>query len=152
MNHIPEHVAYDSNGSIPRRASAYRTTTTTEPQASPHRAGFSSGIHPEDRPYLTDEQRAGFSTAPTRRMVPDVDTQDDGQYNPYTNALRMAVSSRRYAPIAPRTAIRVTHHQPPSRRRASTLTEQEQQQTVRPPQAHHAPRCTGWSMWDLACS
>lgn len=56
MNRIPEHVAYHSYREIPRRASAQRTTTTAVPPASPHRAGFSSGTHPEDCPYTTDEQ------------------------------------------------------------------------------------------------
>ncbi len=117
MNRIPEQRAY-----IPTRRRSVD-------DASAHRAGHSVGIHPEDRPYLTDEQRGSYYGAPTLRIAPDVETQDDAQYNPYTNAPRMAVSARRYAPVTHRTEIRVTHHQPPPIRRASILTEQDQQQT-----------------------
>jgi hypothetical protein len=112
-----------------REQRAYIPTRRRSVQpASAIRSGHSIGIHPEDRPYWTDEQPTGFSTAPTLRMAPDVDTQDDAQYNPYTNAPRMAVSSRRYTPLAPRTEIRVTHHQQPAIRRASTFAEQDQPQ------------------------
>jgi hypothetical protein len=117
-----------------REQTAYIPTRRRSVQpASATRAGHSIGIHPEDRPYLTDEQRGRYYTMPTPRMAPDVDTQDDAQYNPYTNAPRMAVSSRHYTPVAPRAEIRVTHHQQPPIRRASIVTESRTQEPQQEP-------------------
>ncbi len=77
--------------------------------ASPHRAGHSTGIHPEDRPYLTDERQ---QRQQTRRPVQH--QFDDGTADEEVYDTRSPSSARRYqvpAMQGPRTVVRY-HHQP----------------------------------------
>lgn len=96
--------------------------------ASPHRAGHATGIHPDDRPRWTDEQRQ----PQIRRPVPyqyDDGTEDDAIYD-----TRSPSSARRYqmpATQAPRTVVRYyRQHVPPRRSRtqdyASSPVPQQQ--------------------------
>lgn len=90
--------------------------------ASRHQVGTSHGIHPEDRPRLTDEHR------PSRLPVYDDDVNEDAIYT-----TRKPTSVRRYAATPAtkppqRTIMRVTTHQgPPPRQRASIQTAAYQQ-------------------------
>ena len=94
---------------------AHRVDVQT-PGASRHRMGTSSGIHPEDRPFLTNER------TPTNRQPVYDDGEDDDAF--YTT--RMPNSVRRYAaPPAttpPRTVMRITRHQGPMQRASLTHT------------------------------
>jgi hypothetical protein len=84
--------------------------------ASRHSVRTSSGLHPEDRPYQTNERRQQEATS--RQPIYHDDEEDDALYT-----TRLPTSTRRYAPTTtpPRTVIRVTRHQgpPPPIRRAS---------------------------------
>ena len=83
--------------------------------AARHSVGTSSGLHPEDRPYQTDERQPI-----NRQPMYDEEQDDDGLYD-----VRVPTSARRYAPpttTAPRTVMRVTRHQgPPPMQRASRV-------------------------------
>ncbi|MBA2395774.1 MAG: hypothetical protein H0V70_23860 [Ktedonobacteraceae bacterium] len=85
--------------------------------ASRHHVGTSSGIHPEDRPFLTNERQ------PTNRQP----TFDDGEDDDALYRTRLPTSARRYAPATtpPRTIMRVTQHQgpPPMQRASRTHTQ-----------------------------
>lgn len=61
-----------------------------EQTASPHRAGFTAGLHPECTPYTSSEQT-------TRRpiSIEDAETLDDGAFYPQ----RRPTSVRRYWPV-----------------------------------------------------
>jgi hypothetical protein len=109
--------------------------------ASPHRAGHSSGLHPEDQPSQTDdfrEQRRATSRRPEPIPVDDEfeeEEEDDEIDTGYDDPPRLPSSTRRYAPVqpaAPRTIMRVQHHSaiPP---RASR-TQTQEQQTAEPEQ------------------
>ncbi len=93
---------------------AHRPETQTQ-GASRHHVGTSSGIHPEDRPFLTNERQP-----PYRQPVYE-DGDDDALYT-----TRMPTSARRYAPATtpPRTIMRVTTHQGPPPKRASRIHPQ----------------------------
>ena len=89
-----QHIAHTT------RTTSQRTSEvpTEEPSASPHRAGFTAGLHPEDTPYTSSEQ----STRPpashtTRRPVAaeEAETLDDGAFYPQ----RRPTSVRRYWPV-----------------------------------------------------
>src|SRR5712691_6681841 len=95
-----QHTSYGPyGGAIPKRASAtieqrLLQRRTDVPAASPHRAGHSSGIHPEDQPHQSDELY-----------------EDEGYY-----PARMG-SSARHLGIAPYRAAPTTQlHQVPRRR------------------------------------
>jgi hypothetical protein len=96
-------------------------------EASPQRAGHQAGLHPEDRPYQTDEPRSRFSMQePDDAYATEDDT--DNEYSDCNSSLPRSV--RRYAQSAPapsRTAIRVTHHRTSARTQVPT--------TRRPPAA-----------------
>ena len=85
--------------------------------ASPHRAGHSTGIHPEDRPRLTDEQRPRQqSQRPVQYQFDDGTEDDDALYDtPIPN------SARRYqVPVTQGTQTLVRYHRqqvPPRRSR-----------------------------------
>jgi hypothetical protein len=90
-----------------RRASAAEDT-----QASFHRAGHSAGLHPEDRPYLTDERRpvppryddvAGDAVYDTRRPTSTRCYQVPVKQGPQALI--------RYHQVPPRSSR--THEQPP---------------------------------------
>lgn len=97
--------------------------TTDFNGSSPHRAGHSNGIHPEDRPRLTDEQKRPPQQQ-TRRPVQyqyDDGTEDEALYD-----MRSPSSARRYQqqmPVmqAPRTVVRYHRQQIPPR---SSRTQQ----------------------------
>ncbi len=96
---------------IPRRT--HRPDVQTQ-GASRHHVGTSSGIHPEDRPFLTNERQP-----PNKQPVYDDGEDDDAFYT-----TRMPNSVRRYAAAPattpPRTVMRVTTHKgPPPIQRAS---------------------------------
>jgi hypothetical protein len=81
-----------------------------------HAVGTSSGLHPEDRPYLTDERH------PINRQPVYAEEEDDDRLYD----VRVPTSARRYAApttSAPRTVMRVTRHQgsPPPMQRASRV-------------------------------
>ena len=57
-----------------------------EPPANPHRSGHSSGIHPEDMPFMTGDPR--YPQAQTRTPIPE---EYDDEY-----PSRMPTSTRRY--------------------------------------------------------
>jgi len=92
--------------------------------ASPHRAGHAVGIHPEDRPYLTDEQRRPArpqqqqpSPRPVQYRYDDgvggQDKEEDEVYN-----TRSPSSTRRYqmpTTQGPRTIVRYHYQQVPLR-------------------------------------
>jgi hypothetical protein len=86
--------------------------------AARHSVGTTSGIHPEDRPSLTDE-RPHQGPINRQAMYQD-DQEDDRLYD-----IRLPTSARRYAApttTAARTVMRVTRHQgPPPIQRASRL-------------------------------
>jgi len=94
--------------SVPTRRAHADTTG-----AARHSVGTSSGLHPEDRPYLTDERR------PINRQPVYADEEDDDRLYD----VRLPTSARRYAApttSVPRTMVRVTRHQgPPPMQRAS---------------------------------
>jgi hypothetical protein len=103
-----------------------------ELEASRQRTGHYAGIHPEDRPRLTDERHPRrFSQ---REPGDGYDTEDvaDGA----SSVSSMPRSARRYAPptpapAQPRTSIRVQHHRasaPPAR------TQEYPQPRTRPQQ------------------
>jgi len=101
--------------------------------ASPHRAGHSTGIHPEDRPHVTDEQRLRQQM----RKLPVEYQYDDGEDHEVYDT-RMPTSARRYQmPVtqAPRAVVRY-HRQPIPPRRSRTqdyaLPVQQQQANARP--------------------
>ncbi len=83
--------------------------------AARHSIGTSSGLHPEDRPYQTDERQPV-----NRQPVYAEDENDDRLYD-----VRLPTSARRYAApttTTPRTVMRVTRHQgPPPMQRASRV-------------------------------
>jgi hypothetical protein len=86
--------------------------------ASRHSVGTSSGLHPEDRPYQTNEHRRQGPI--NRQPIYDDAEDDDSLY-----MTRISTSTRRYAPTTtpPRTVMRVTKHEgpPPPIKRASRL-------------------------------
>jgi len=90
---------------IPKRATAAQVST--------HRAGHSSGIHPEDAPYITAQ----------RQRYPDnpLDLADDLDYP--EERTRMPTSARRYITTEGQQVLRdgnrqiVIHHEPPPRSR-----------------------------------
>jgi hypothetical protein len=93
--------------------------------AARHTVGTSSGLHPEDRPYLTDERRPI-----NKQPVYAEEDDDDRLYD-----VRVPTSARRYAApttSAPRTVMHITRHQgPPPIQRASRVqspTSEEPQQ------------------------
>jgi hypothetical protein len=69
-------------GSQQRGTTTSATRTGRYPPVSPHRTGFHAGLHPEDAPYLTDEQQDAFED----------EEQDDDAYAP----VRPTTSVRRY--------------------------------------------------------
>ncbi len=81
--------------------------------AARHSIGTSSGLHPEDRPYQTDQRQ------PINRQPMSHDDEDDARLYD----VRVPTSARRYAApttTPPRTVMRVTRHQgPPPIQRAS---------------------------------
>ncbi len=82
--------------------------------ALPHRAGHSTGIHPEDRPRLTDERQQRQQTRRPVQYQFDDGIEDDAIYD-----TRSPSSARRYQmPVtqAPRTVVRYHHQQIPPRR------------------------------------
>jgi hypothetical protein len=94
---------------------AHRPDAQTQ-EASRHAVGTSSGLHPEDRPYLTDEHQPI-----NRQPVSHDDEDDDRLYD-----TRLPTSARRYAApttMPARTVMRVTRHQgpPPPIQRASRV-------------------------------
>lgn len=94
---------------------AHRADVQTQ-GASRHHMGTSSGMHPEDRPFLTNERR------PTNRPIYDDREDEDALY-----PTRMPTSTRRYIPATtpPRTVMRVTRHPgPPPMHRASRTHSQ----------------------------
>jgi hypothetical protein len=101
-------------------------------EASRHRVGTSSGVHPEDYPYQTDERR------PTNKQ-PVYDDDDDALYDTH-----VPTSTRRYTAPAtkppPRTVMRVTRHQgrPPTQPaiQAPTIYEQTEQAPVQQRRIH----------------
>ncbi len=103
--------------------------------ASPHRAGHYEGIHPEDRPYLTDEQRPPQTRWPVQYQY------DDGTNGEELYDTRSSSSARRYqvpAMQAPRTLVRYHRQQIPPR---SSRT-QDYAQSV---QEQHTPSYTTMS-------
>ena len=68
------------------------------PEASWHRAGHSSGIHPEDQPYQSEALR--------RRLPPQPEVEDEEDDPPHTRSSAI----RRYVTTAP-----VTRQHPPRR-------------------------------------
>ncbi len=109
---------------VPQRRAHADTTG-----AARHSVGTSSGLHPEDRPSLTDERR------PINRQPLYADDEDDDRLYD----VRLPTSTRRYAaPMtsAPRTMVRVTRHQgPPPMQRASRAycpASEEPEQTPLP--------------------
>jgi len=88
-----------------------RADSTDFNAASPHRAGHTTGIHPEDRPRVTDEQRQQKLRQAQYRYD---DGTGDGVYD-----TRIPTSARRYQmPVtqAPRTVVRYHRQQVPLRR------------------------------------
>jgi hypothetical protein len=84
---------------VPIRRAHADTTGTAR-----HSVGTSSGLHPEDHPYLTDERRPV-----NRQPVYAEEGGDDRLYD-----VRVPTSARRYAApttAPPRTVMRVTRHQ-----------------------------------------
>lgn len=111
--------------------------------ASPYRARHSNGIHPEDRPRLTDEQQR--QPQPPRPVAYQYDdgTQDEEVYD-----TRSPSSARRYqVPVtqAPRTVVRYHRQQIPPRRSRT----QEYAPPVPQRQQPQRPRGTCW--W-LTCA
>jgi hypothetical protein len=108
---------------VPVPLRAHRPDVQTQ-GTSRHRVGTSSGIHPEDRPHLTDERR------PTNRQPVYDDEDDDALYE-----TRLPNSTRRYAAPAtqppPRTVMRVTRHQglPPTQYAHAPTTYEQPEQT-----------------------
>ncbi len=110
-----------------------RADSTDFNAASPHRAGHSTGIHPEDRPRVTDEQR--LRQAHYR--------YDDGTGDEVYDT-RIPTSVRRYQmPVtqAPRTVVRYHRQQvPPRRSRTQDYAPPVQPQThTRPTEAKAKP-------------
>ncbi len=116
--------------------------------ASPHRAGHSNGIHPEDRPYVTDEQHKR-PPLPQQTRRPVQYQFDDGTEDEEVYDTRSPSSARRYqmlAPQAPHTVVRYHRQQVPprsSRTQDYTLPGQLQQQQApthtTEPQAKRTP-------------
>jgi hypothetical protein len=92
-----------------------RRAHADENSAARHGVGTTNGIHPEDRPYQTDERR------PINRQPVSFDEQDDDRLYD----VRVPTSARRYTASttqSPRTVMRVTRHQgPPPIQRASRV-------------------------------
>jgi len=105
-----------------------RADSTDFNAASPHRAGHSTGIHPEDRPRVTDEQRPRQQM----RKLPVEYQYDDGEDHEVYDT-RTPTSARRYQmPVtqAPRTVVRYHRQQvPPRRSRTQDYAPPVQQQT-----------------------
>lgn len=98
---------------------------TLQLEASKQRAGHYAGLHPEDRPRLTDEPRTRrrFSQREPDDVYDTEDVADDA-----SSVSSLPRSARRYAPptpalAQPRTSIRVQHH----RATASPARTQEHQ-------------------------
>ena len=118
---------------IPRRT--HRPDGQTQ-GASRHRVGTSSSIHPEDRPFLTNERQ------PSNRQPVYDDAEDDDAL--YTT--RLHTSARRYAPAPatkpPQTVMRVIRHQgpPPKQCAADTRVPFYQQPEQTPISRPRSPR------------
>ncbi len=126
-------------------------TQTKRPQspdfngASPHRAGHSTGIHPEDRPRLTDERQHWQHAQRPLQYQYDDGTEDDAIYN-----TRPSSSARRYqvpATQVPPTVVRY-HRQvvPPrsSRTQAAPLVHQSMHERTTEPTAKRAKGRRQW--------
>ncbi len=115
--------------------------------ASPHRAGHTTGIHPEDRPRLTDEKRQPQTRRPVQYQYDD-GTNDDELYD-----TRSPSSARRYqVPVtqAPRTVVRYHRQQiPPRSSRTQVYAPPVPQQQLAPnrttePKAKRAQERRQW--------
>ncbi len=98
--------------------------------ASPQRAGFHAGVHPEDRPRCTDEQRLHGQTRRSPVAQYDVDVEeDDTLYR-----TRVNTSARRYVqPMQTgQTMMRVQHHPVPQR-------QSRTQEVLRASRYQHSP-------------
>ncbi len=99
-----------------------RAHSTDVHSASPHRAGHATGIHPEDRPYLTDGEQQRRRQQPIPRPVQyhyddGIGTHDEEDDDEVYNT-RRASSARRYqlpTTQAPRTIVRYHRQQVPPR-------------------------------------
>lgn len=86
--------------------------------SSPHRAGHSVGIHPEDRPYLSDEQRQSPRQQTQQRPVQFQYDDETGDEEDAIYDTRSPNSARRYqVPVAqaPHTVVRYHRQQVPPR-------------------------------------
>ncbi len=137
MSQLREQIAYQ------RPTRTRRTDGDDLVSLSPHRAGHSTGIHPEDHPYSTDEQRR---PQPTHRPVQPVDDElDDDDLYPK----RMPTSTRRYRSVEeqgtravqatqPKAIVRYHYQQVPPRRSRTTQTQERPPvQQPQPKQATH---------------
>jgi hypothetical protein len=115
--------------------------------AARHSVGTSSGLHPEDRPYLTDERR------PINEQAVYADEQnDDRLYD-----VRVPTSARRYAAPttqAPRTVMHVTRHQgpPPIQQTSRAFNPLPLRSRKRLPSLRGEDACTPRCMWESLCS
>ncbi len=124
-----------------------RAQSTDFNGASPHRAGHSEGIHPEDRPRLTDEQRPRQQTQRPVQYRYDDGTEDDAIYNTHIPS-----SARRYPmPLIQGTQTIVRYHRqqvPPRRSRPQDAPPVAQQQQAlahtTAPKAKHTQERHQW--------
>jgi hypothetical protein len=139
MTGLPEQRAYHRRVSQPNVSAR-----ATGEVASPHRAGHSSGLHPEDQPYQTDdfrEQRRATTRRPEPIPVDDEfaeEEQEDGIDTGYDDPPRMVSSVRRYAPVqpaSPRAVVRVQYYYSAIPPRASRTHTQDE----RPPASQPKP-------------
>jgi hypothetical protein len=138
-------MALREQSGVPTFRTGCSSNTSTE-NASRQSIGTSSGLHPEDRPYQTNERRRQGPT--NKQLISDED--DDALYT-----TRIPTSTRRYAPATtpPRTMIRVTRHEGPPVLRASraraqipTYEEPEQEPTRQGKQPLHFSVYVGFAM------
>lgn len=104
----PQHVA---------RTSSQRTHEASheEPPASPHRAGFTAGLHPECTPYTSSEQStrppaSRLTQRPAPVAVEDAETLDDDENDDALYAHHVPNVVRRYD-----RSVAQQHTQPPRR-------------------------------------
>lgn len=103
--------------------------------ASPQRAGHYNGIHPEDRPHLTDEQRQ-------RRLQTTMHKYDDGEGDEVYET-RTPTSARRYqVPVTQGTHTIVRYHRQPIPQRSSR-TQEYPSPTPQQTRSHHVEKTTG---------
>lgn len=140
-----EQMAQHAAAAMPRTRRA--SLPAGGPASSAHQAGHQIGLHPEDRPYQTNEQQRSQRVRASRPVpLPDAEG-DDSIYN-----TRSHTSTRRYAPAPaasqhPPSVSMQVQYQPGGRvrpaaipARSSTTTAprpqrlREEEQDARPPQ------------------